>query len=220
MSKNIIGYSNVQSSDKSLFRWSLLYYHTLTLLFFTVYAPLWRVVVLFIYILIPNLSLSSGGAFTNLNQLQIYCSHYERWVSLRSSYTHSRGKKTHFTPGTVPLYPCSCVPWSISIRFMLYINLLEWSYLSQATAGNISKLHWPLCIPFDTTVSGEGAFNTMGQSFVSSACLWLIIRDVDIFKRTSHLCNICSPQAAAPALQYAPVLPWQFTQGLHQLDIF
>ena len=32
----------------------------------------------------------------------------------------------------------------------------------------------------------------MGQSFVSSACLWLIIRDVDIFKRTSHLCNICS----------------------------
>ena len=32
--------------------------------------------------------ISSGGAFTNLNTLQPY----ERWVNLRSSYTHSRGK--------------------------------------------------------------------------------------------------------------------------------
>ena len=39
-----------------------------------------------------NPFISSGGAFTNLNQLQIHCSPYEWWVSLRSGYTHSRGK--------------------------------------------------------------------------------------------------------------------------------
>ena len=46
-----------------------------------------------------NIIKTSGGAFKNMNEVQIYCIP-ERWVNLWSSCTHSRGK---FSYGHLPI---------------------------------------------------------------------------------------------------------------------